>query len=312
MDLSIVIVSWNTREITRACLSSVYEHLDGLEMEVFVVDNNSEDGSQEMIAEEFPQVRLIVNQDNRGFATANNQAIREATGRHVLLLNSDTEILGDVLPASVHYMDNHERVGVMGCRVLNPDRTMQPTCFMFPSMLNLALLTSGLSQVSRPRFFGRGQMNDWRRDCVRDVEVVTGCYMLVRRKAMDDVGLLDESFFFCGEETDWCRRFRAAGWVNRFAPVGEIVHIGNASGRKYSHKRDVMLTAGLVRYHRKHNGVPGAAIVWLMLFGFNLSRWIGWTLLRPVLRSEKASARSVHFARVVRDFGQVWPRRTHA
>jgi len=308
MDLSIVIVSWNTLDITRACLVSIYEHLDGFELEVIVVDNNSEDGSQKMISDEFPQVKLIANDDNRGFATANNQAIREATGRYLLLLNSDTEILGDVLPASVLYMDSHERVGVMGCRVLNPDRTMQDTCFMLPSLLNIALLTSGLAQLSRPRFFGRERMRWWQRDCVRDVDVVTGCYMLVRRSALDEVGLLDESFFFYGEETDWCRRFKATEWIVRFAPVGEIIHIGNASGRKYSHKRDVLLTAGLVRYHRKHNGVPGAAMVWLMLFGFNVSRWLGWTLMRPVLRSEKADARSVHFRRVVRDFGQVWPK----
>jgi GT2 family glycosyltransferase len=312
MDLSIVIVSWNTLEITRACLASVYDNCDDLEMEVFVVDNASEDGSQGMIREEFPQVKLIANDDNRGFAAGNNQAIRESTGRYILLLNSDTEVLGEVLPASVFYMDTHDRVGVMGCRVLNPDRTMQPTCFMYPSLLNIALLTAGVSGMKKPAFFGREKMRTWKRDCVRDVDVVTGCYMLVRRSAMDEVGLLDESFFFYGEETDWCRRFKRAGWVVRFVPVGEIIHIGNASARKYSHKRDVMLTSGLIRYHRKHNGVPGAAAAWALLFVFNVSRWIGWTLARPLLRSPTASERSVHFRRVVRSFRQVWPKRSPA
>ncbi|MFU8829799.1 MAG: glycosyltransferase family 2 protein, partial [Phycisphaerales bacterium] len=211
-DLSIVIISFNTIDITRDCLRSVFENIGDLHAQVIVVDNDSKDGSADMVASEFPKVELIRNSDNRGFAAANNQGFELCTGEFVLLLNSDTVVLGDVLEKSVAYMREHPQVGVFGCRVLNPDRTMQPTCFMVPSLLNISLMTLGLSKLSRPKFFGRMQMLDWQRDSEREVQVVTGCYMLVRRTAMDAVGWLDDSFFFCGEETDWCVRFRKAGW----------------------------------------------------------------------------------------------------
>ena len=307
MDLSIVIISWNTRDITRECLRSVFDNLGELEVEVWLVDNASDDGSADMVAEEFPQVNLIRNDTNRGFAAANNQAIAPAQGRYVLLLNSDTVVLGEVLSESVRYMDAHADVGVMGCRVLNPDRTMQQTCFMLPSLLNVALLTSGLAKLNAP-FFGRERYRGWLRDTEREVGVVTGCSMMCRRGAIEQVGPLDEMFFFCGEETDWCRRFRAGGWKLMFAPVGEIIHIGNASGRRYDHTRDVLLTAGLVGYHRKHSGVLGAAACWTMLYAFNLSRWLAWAARCRIRPSRAAWDRAEHFRKVVRDFGQVWPK----
>jgi len=307
MDLSIVIISWNTEGILRDCLDSVFAALDSsIEAEVIVVDNASEDGSAEMVRDSFPDVSLIVNDDNRGFAAANNQGFEIARGRHVLLLNSDTLVLGRVLQDSVVFMDAHPEVGVFGCRVLNPDRTMQRTCFQYPTLTNLLLLASGLDRLSWPRFLGRHQMSHWLRDSERDVDVVTGCYMLVRRSAMDEVGTLDESFFFCGEETDWCRRFREAGWHVRFSPVGEIVHLGNASGRKFEGRRDLMLTTGLVRYHRKHGGWPAAAAAWLVLLGFNASRMVFWAAA-SLLGGDRSKRRFHHFSVVVRNFLETWP-----
>jgi GT2 family glycosyltransferase len=151
-------------------------------------------------------------------------------------------------------------------------------------------------------------MSDWARDSERDVDVVTGCYMLVRRAAMDEVGLLDERFYFCGEETDWCRRFRKAGWRVRFAPVGEIIHHGNASGRKHSFRRDVMLTAGLVRFHRKHHGLAGAAAAWGLLLVFNASRWGLWGIASLARRGRlEWRTRRDHFWGVLRHWGEVWP-----
>lgn len=305
-DLSIVIVSWNTLEITRDCLRSVEERRGDLPIEVFLVDNASSDGSADMVEREFPGVVLIRNDDNLGFAKANNQALAIARGRHSLLLNSDTVVLGDVLRDSVRYLDEHPDVGVFGCRVLNPDRTMQATCFSFPTLVNLALKTSGLFRLPWPRFFGREHLAHWKRDTERDVDVVTGCYMLVRGEAMEQVGLLDDSFFFCGEETDWCRRFLAAGWRVRFAPVGEIVHLGNASGRKLSARRDLLLTTGLVRYHRKHNGLPGALAAFSMLWLFQASRYALWAATALVRRDAASRARRDHFRDVLRGYGSTW------
>ncbi|MFI4855378.1 MAG: glycosyltransferase family 2 protein [Phycisphaerales bacterium JB065] len=308
-DLSIVIISFNTIEITRDCLRSVFENLCGLNTQVIVVDNDSKDGSADMVAAEFPQVELIRNTDNRGFAAANNQGFERCTGEFVLLLNSDTVVLGDVLGKSVEYMREHPDVGVFGCRVLNPDRTMQPTCFMVPSLLNLTLMTLGLSRFRRPRFFGRMKMLDWHRDSEREVQVVTGCYMLVRRKAMDEVGWLDDSFFFCGEETDWCVRFRQADWKIIFSPVGEIIHIGNASGRRFEARRDLMLTEGIVRFHRKHHGLVGAAAAYAVLWVFNSTHALLWAILAVVRPGDRAKQRCRHFVEVTKGFGSAWPKR---
>ncbi|MCY2964369.1 MAG: glycosyltransferase family 2 protein [Planctomycetota bacterium] len=309
MDLSIIIVSWNTREVTRDCLKSVFANLGQLKTEVFLVDNASSDGSAEMVAEEFPQAQLIANTKNCGFAAANNQAIRLATGKYVLLLNPDTLVKGEVLTASFNYCEQHPEVGVMACRVLNGDGTVQLTCGRHPSLLNLFLLSSGLFRLRWPKFCGRYQMLDWKRDCEMDVETVTGCYMFVSRKALDEVGMLDESFFCYGEETDWCLRFTKAGWIMRFAPVGEIVHFGSLSSRQCNHRRDVMLTDGLIHLHRKHGGRFQAMLAWGILAGFQATRWVYWSLVSLVRRNDSARRRRDHFWGVLKDYRSLWPTR---
>ena len=271
MDLSIVIVNWNTRDMLRSCLASIPMSGD-LQTEVIVIDNASGDGSSLMVTEEFPEVRLIQNSANLGFATATNQGLRVARGRHLLLLNSDTLVLGNVLAESVRYMDAHPDVGMMGCKVLNEDGTTQMTCSLFPSFLNLLLQTLGLNRLARPRWLRRYQMLDWARDDEREVEVISGCYLVARRTAVAQIGLLDESFFLYGEETDWCRRCAEAGWRLVFTPIGEIVHFGSGSSRQLNYKRDLMLSEGTVRLHRKHGGRPAALSVWLLLLLFNASR----------------------------------------
>ena len=298
-DLSIVIVEWNTIDLLRDCLASVYDNTGGLNLQVIVVDNASEDGSPEMVDAEFPQVTQIKNIDNRGFAAANNQGFQICTGRHVLLLNSDTYVLGNALADSVRFLDDHPDVGAMGCRVLNPDKTMQRTCSTWPRLLDLTFQTTGLWRLGTPKFFGRYQMTHWERDTEREVEVISGCYLMLRAEVLDQIGHLDEDFYFFGEETDWCRRIANAGWKLMFSPVGEIVHYGSASARKLNHKRDLMLTDATVRLHRKHSGPLHAKAAWVILFSFNASRAIFWSL-RGLMKREGAKARGVHFRNVVK------------
>jgi len=306
MDLSIVIVNWNTREMLRDCLASVFENLRALDAEVFVVDNASEDGSPEMVACDFLEVRLIRNIENRGFAAANNQALEIASGEYVLLLNSDTLVHGDVLEQSRSYMQAHPEVGVMGCRVHNADGSLQITCSRWPSLLYLALQTSGLCKLPGPAFLDRYRMTRWDRTDARQVDVVSGCYMLVRRTAMEQVGLLDEAFFFFGEETDWCRCFAEAGWALHFAPVGVITHYGGGSVRKLNHRRDVMLTEATIRLHRKHGGRVAAAACWALLMGFNASRAVFWSVA-SLFRNGRARERARHFRGVVAATSTTWP-----
>lgn len=304
---SVIIVNWNTKQILDDCLNSLYDSLQGADepVEVIVIDNASSDGSAEMVAERFPQTRLITNTENRGFAAANNQGIAIAKARYFLLLNSDTLVLGQAIANSVNYMDEHVGVGVMGCRVLNTDRTVQHTCFRYPTLLNLLLKTTGLFKVRSVDFFCREHMSNWNRDDHRDVDVVTGCFMMVRKSACLEVGTLDEAFFFFGEETDWCLRFKKAGWKVKFAPVGEIVHLGGASSRN-SIRRDLMLSQSLVRFHRKHFGVLSAAAAWFILLAFNTSRALIWSV--AALFNKAARVRMLHFIQVSRTFLQAWPR----
>jgi GT2 family glycosyltransferase len=193
----------------------------------------------------------------------------------------------------------------MGCRVLNADGSLQITGSRFPSLLNLFLQASGLSRLPGD-FFDRYRMRRWDRRDERDIEVVSGCYMMVRRAAFEAVGLLDETFFFYGEETDWCVRFRKKGWRLVLAPVGEITHLGGGSARKLNHMRDVMLSEGTVRLHRKHFGLTGGLACWLLLAGFNLSRAAAWSIL-GLAGNVAARDRARHFRRVVANLHKTWP-----
>jgi len=298
MDLSIVIVNWNTRDLLRDCLTSVYAGLGRLHAEVWVVDNGSADGSQAMLGAQYPSVRLIANPDNRGFAAANNQALAQAAGRHILLLNTDTIVHGRVLPDAVDWLDAHPGVGILGPRILNRDGTLQGSAQAFPSLRRLARQTMGLhkAELANQGVAGSGA-----------AEVISGCAMFVRGTAMARVGLLDEAFFFYGEETDWCRRFACAGWGVVYAPVGEITHFGGGSVRRLNHRRDVMLTEGTVRLHRKHFGFAGGLACYLLLAVFNASRAFGWTGM-ALLRRPGSAERARHFGGVMADFANAWPR----
>ena len=233
MDVSIVIVAWNVRELLQKCLQSVFEQTKGIEFEVIYVDNGSKDGSVEMVRKEFPLARIIENQDNKGFIRANNQAIEVATGRYVLLLNSDTVVLDNAIAKTVRFADEHPQAGVVGCRVLNPDGTLQQSCFRFYSTLNMLLDLSWLSRAfPNNGFFGRKIYGGWDYNSVREVDVVVGCFSLVRMEAIKKVGLMDERFFVYGDDIDWCRRFVEAGWKVMFAPVGQIIHYGGQTTKK--------------------------------------------------------------------------------
>jgi len=277
VDVSVIIVNWNTRELLRDCLESVYEQAGGVDFEVIVVDNASTDGSLEMVKSNFGGVILIENAENRGFAAANNQAMKVARGRYVLLLNSDTVVLDNALARVVGFADAHPRAGVTGCRVLNPDRTLQPTCFMFPSLLNMLLSSTYLYKIfPNSRFFGRERMTWWDRNDVRQVDVVTGCFMLVRREAIDQVGMMDERFFMYAEETDWCYRFRMSGWDVVFTPVGEIIHLGGQSTAKRPVAMIVQLRLSILGFIRKHRGRFARLIARLLTALFFLVRIPVW------------------------------------
>jgi GT2 family glycosyltransferase len=303
MDLSIVIVNWNTRDLLRDWLQSIEAGRGSLQLEVLVVDNASCDGSAEMVRTEFPQVQLIENKENLGFAAGNNVALMKAAGRFVMLLNTDTLVHGTVLADAVAWLEAHPDVGVIGPRVLNSDGTDQPSCSAFPSLKFLTMQACGLTKISR---WDRYRMTGWDRSSELKVDVISGAAMFVRREAMEDVGLLDEAFFFYGEETDWCHRFGRAGWGLVFVPIPEVTHFGGGAVRQLNHRRDVMMTEGTTRLHRKHGGLVAGVICFAILSFHNLSRALFWSLL-SLVNKKGAKDRARHFLSVAADLPKAWP-----
>lgn len=306
-ELSIIVVSYNTREMTQECLQSIYTNAGEVSLEVIVVDNNSQDGSVEMLAAQFPHVHLVKNRENRGFAAANNQGLAVAQGEYILLLNSDTISLGNVLVESVRYLESNLKVGAMGCQVLNFDRTIQATCSGFPTLLRLLIMTLALDRIPFFPILDTYLLRSWPRDNERDVEVISGCFLMARREVIERIGGLDEQFFFFAEETDWCRRILQDGWKLMFSPVGKIIHHGGGSVKKLNHNRDVMLTVATVRLHRKYGGNLSAVAAYLILMAFNFSRALLWNLTALVNPSHRKRAN--HFINVVRSYWECWPTR---
>jgi GT2 family glycosyltransferase len=291
VNVSIVIVNWNTRDILRDCLKSVFEQTKDISFEVIVVDNASSDGSVLMVKSEFPRVVLIENKENHGFAAANNQGMQIAKGRYVLLLNSDTIVLDGAIQKSLAFADQHPEAAVVGCKVLNPDRSLQPTCFMYPSLLNLLLSSTYLYKLFPcSRFFGRERMTWWARDDVREVEVVTGCFMLVRKEAIERVGMMDESFFMYAEETDWCYRFKMADWKLLFTPDTQIIHLGGQSSKAVRPQMIIQLRVGILQFIEKHHNIVYYYLAKVMILLWLAIRIPWWGILYIISKNTRTEA----------------------
>jgi len=290
LDVSIVIVNWNTRAIVSNCLRSVFEETDKIKFEVIIVDNASTDGSVEMIREEFPEVIIICNKSNRGFAAANNQGIQIGRGEYVLLLNSDTIILDNAISKSIFFARNNPKAAVTSCRVLNSDKTLQPTCFMFPSICNMILSSTYIYKIfPKNRFFGRERMSWWKRNDVRDVDAVTGCFMLVRKDAIGEIGNMDERFFMYAEETDWCYRFKQAGWQVMFMPDAEIIHLHKGSSKKIESTMRLQLSGSILLFFEKHKSRTQYILACLFTALFFFARVPYWFVI-AIISKKKRSA----------------------
>jgi GT2 family glycosyltransferase len=231
MDLSIFIVSYNTRQITLECLASVYEETHGIDFEVIVVDNNSSDNSAEAIAEQFPEVRLFALKDNLGFAAGNNFAAEHASGEYFLLLNPDTVVLDSAVQNLLAFAHSRPRAGIVGGRTLYGDRTLNPmSCWARPTLWSQFCIATGLSRVfKRTRLFDPETYGKWPRDTERQVDIVTGCLFLLSRKLWNELSGFDPIFFQRGEEADMCLRARSLGYRPRITPDATIIHYGGLS-----------------------------------------------------------------------------------
>ncbi len=244
MKLSIVIVSYNVRRYLDKCLESVQRALEGIEAEVFVVDNASADDTMAVLPGRYPWVRFIANSDNVGFARANNQAIRLSAGEYVLLLNPDTTVAPHTLRDALSFMDNHQQAGGAGVKMHNEDGTVAPES-------RRAIPTPWVSALKMLGFTGRYYMSHLPWDAPCQIEVISGAFCLLRRKALDQIGLLDEAFFMYGEDIDLSFRLLKAGWENWYLPL-DITHYKGRSTRKSDYRYVHVFYQAMLIFFRKH------------------------------------------------------------
>lgn len=274
-DLGIVIVNYNTRDLLRACLRTLYASQGDFTLEVCVVDNGSTDGSGEMVATEFPQARRILNPDNRGYPAANNQGLRllgfpngAEAPRFALLLNPDTELPPDALAKMLAFMDAHPEAGVVGPKLVRQDGSLDLACRRsFPSPEVSFYRFSGLARLfPRSRRFGRYNLTYLDPDEMAEVDAVVGAFMMVRREAIAKVGLLDEGFFMYGEDLDWCYRIKAVGWKVYYNPEVTVLHIKRAASAR-NPRAQVEFWRAMEYFYRKHYAARTPWPVHILILG---------------------------------------------
>lgn len=275
MDLSIIIVSYNTRKLLADCLTSVFTQTKDSNYEVIVVDNASTDGTIEAVEKRHEDIKILRNKKNLGFAKANNQGIRRAKGKYILLLNSDTKLVGNSLKKLVDFAKGKEKLGVVGPKLLNPDGTPQPSVapfFTFPRVL-VWLMTRDKFVYSSP---SNSCQADW----------VMGAALMVKKDVIKKVGLLDEKFFMYMEEVDWCYRIKKAGFEIWFYPEAKIYHLVRGSSPEGKQRAILGIYRGLIYFYQKHFGRQQLAVLKSILLAKAVVAWLIGILSRNVYLKE--------------------------
>ncbi len=265
MDLSIVIVSWNVRDLLQTCLESLRPAWERTWAEVIVVDNASTDGTPDLVRDHYPAVRLIANLANRGFGAANNQGMAAASGRYILLLNPDTVVLPGALETLVGFLEAHPRVGLAAPRLLNPDGSLQRNAFRFPGLVQVAL---DLFPI-HPRLRDSALNGRYRREPQATgpfaIDHPLGAALLVRCEIWQQTGGFDEDYFMYAEEVDWCWRIHKAGWMIWQVPEARIIHYGGQSTRQVPDWMFIELWRARFRFFRRYHGLFYQAMVRLLV-----------------------------------------------
>lgn len=309
-ELSLIIVSFNTRNLLRDCLASAMQMAAGFTTEIFVVDNASHDGSAEMVADEFPAVHLMRTAENVGFGRANNLALQQARGRYIVLLNSDAFLQSGALGRAIAHMDANPRCGAGGACLVSRDGSAQPSARMFHTVLNDAIVLSGLAhRFPRSRFFGRLDRTWSDLSQPASVDWIPGAFVILRPEALERAGLFDPAFFLYYEEVDLCRRLKNAGYEVCYWPDIVVTHIGGESSRQLTTLEFSSTAAQVVLwrmrssllYYRKHHGSRAwmARRMEQLLYA---AAWLrnGWS------RNEARQRRAQHFRTLLHLMDQAW------
>ena len=275
-DVTLCIVNTNNRELLRRCLETIVQTVHRVRYEVIVVDNASDDGSAAMVAATHPHVRLLVNPARLGYGASHNRAISRASGRYVLVLNEDMEMLEGAVDTMVAHADGLSDLGVLGCRILNPDRTLQHSCFRFPSLAQELFEAVFPYTLLWPNSRLRSKMYWWPHDEDSEVDIVMGCCMLVPRAVIAQVGAFDPAFFVYSEEHDWCRRIRNAGLRVCFTPRAEMIHFGGQTSKRMSLRMALVQIDSRTRFFSKHHGSRQALLLRTIIAGGAALRAVGW------------------------------------
>jgi len=271
VDMSIVLVCWNNKAYLDPCLKSLYEGGLKSSFDVIVVDNGSTDGSQQMLAEKYPDVMLIQNQGNVGLGKASNQGIEATNGRYVLLLNNDTLVNGPALDVLVDYLDAHPDAGATAGKLLNPDGSFQSGFAPFSTLLEEFLIVTHIGEILWTGYPSHGDSKE-----IKETGWMSSACLLVRRSALDQIGLLDESYFIYGDEADLQYRLNKAGWKVVFLPNSSIVHFGGRSMDRW--KRRKMVYRGKMIFYKKNYGFLSTLLLRLIFFVMSLLKLLVWCL----------------------------------
>ena len=284
MELSIIVVTYNSRRHVRDCLESIQRTAGGIDHEVIVVDNASQDGTPDILRTEFPNVRLITNPENRGFARGNNQGITQSRGRFILLLNPDTLVLPKTPATLLNEMNHSPETGLLGCRLLNADRSLQQSYGYEVNVRNEVIRKIFFNLWENHRFPPVGWVLRSLHSRKREVDWIKGACMLLRRQALLEVKLMDEAFFMYLEDADLCRRFRQSGWQVRYTPDAAVIHFGGGSVRSNPERSALEYRRSQLHYFKKHLGEKSLKALKIYL-GFKMMKnilmvsfrqWVGW------------------------------------
>jgi len=293
VELSVVIVAWNAKPYLRLCLESLVKAPPRRSIEVLVVDNASADGTIEMVEREFPWVKLVKSKENLGFAKGNNVAIRQCRGHYIALVNPDVIVFPGCLDALADFLDENPKVGNVGPRVFNPDMTQQSTCRRFPTLWNNICTTTRLESIFKGRrLFAGEHMFYFPHDRTIPVDVIVGCFSMIRRETFDEVGVLDEGLFMYGDDVDWCRRAHNAGWRVMFYPGAQAIHDRGKTTAPFPEHFAVAQQRSILRYWKKHHTLVGVLGIRSILFLHHSLRYLLAVLL-SLVRPQKTPQNDV-------------------